>query len=341
MQRYFGVLVDEYRRRGDAPFQVSSLVPFEGLIPPKGTRWRRAADKWLLFRMHALRHRPVDLVHALAHGSGHLLPWFRGRPKFVSTVHDLILLRFPGELTPAQARRFRKQAERLRRFDLLLAVSSFTAAEIHELLGIPEERIRVVPNGIDVDLFAEARELPPGFAFGGRPYLLSVSSCLERKNLALLPRVMAALPEHPDLGVVRVGPPLPPSVRDPLVKVIGEDRLLEAGRVGDDVLPALYQHAAVFFFPSRFEGFGLPVLESMAAGTPVVAARSTSIPEVGGEAALYFDPDDAEEAAAAVGRVLEAGVREDLIRKGGANLRRFSWKQHLDGVFAAYRDVLS
>ena len=128
MQRCFGAL-DMEVSKGDAEglerYQISPLVPFTGLMSGSRSRLAKAMDKWLVYRWRTRRAGPFDVVHALAHGSGHLLPHLQGRPRTLVTVHDLIPLRFRGGLSEAQIRRVRIQAERLAGFDLINTVSRF------------------------------------------------------------------------------------------------------------------------------------------------------------------------------------------------------------------------
>ena len=344
MQRYFGVLhavvckqaLEELRG-----FEITPLVPYEGLMAASPSRIVRALDKWALYRWRVRQAGSYDVVHGLSHGLGHLLCHLRGSPRTLATVHDLIPLRFPGELTRAQVARVRRQTDRLSRFDLLTTVSEFTAGEVMELTGIPRERIRVVENGIDQEIFRTPVDLPAAFArLSDRPYVLSVGSAIPRKNLEILPEVFAAfLAEEPDFVLVRAGANLPPELRERFCRLCGANHLIELGRIPDEILVPAYQHAALFFFPSLYEGFGLPVIEAMAAGTPVVCSNATSLPEVGKDAALYFDPSDPAEGAAAL---LEALSREaELVRRGLEHSRSYSWDRTMRGHLACYRELLA
>ncbi len=343
MQRYFGVLHDVVRRgevEGLQEVSISPLVPYEGLMAGSSSRIVRGFDKWFLYRWRVSTAGRYDLVHGLSHGLGHLLPHLKGSPRTLATVHDLIPLRFPGELSKAQVARVRKQTDRLSNFDLLTSVSEFTAGEVVDLTGIPRERIRVVENGIDQDVFRTPAEFPPDLAdLAERPYVLSVSSAIARKNLQILPEVFEAVfAREPELVLVRAGSPLPSGLREEFCRRCGPERLVELGRVADEVLVPAYQHAAVFFFPSLYEGFGLPVIEAMCAGTPVVCSNATSLPEVGKDAALYFDPADPAEGAAGI---LEALARSDeLVEKGLRHSGQYSWERTMEGHLACYRELL-
>ena len=241
----------------------------------------------------------------------------RARPPVVVTVHDLALLRHP-ESFPAWHRQTGRLALRhgVHRADAVVAVSEFTRAEIVELLRIPEERIRIVPNGVD-PVFT-----PDGPAASG-DYVLAVGTLEPRKNLERV--VEAARIVGVELRVVGArgwgG-----------VEVPGW-----AGRVDDAELAALYRGARCLVFPSLYEGFGIPILEAMACGTPVVTSRGGATEEVAGGAAVLVDALDA--AAIAAGIAEAEARREELRRLGLERARAFTWEQAADAVEALWREL--
>ena len=344
MQRCFGALHGEVERgkaTGLDEFEIKPVVPFTGLMTGSSSRLARALDKWFLFKWRVRRAGSFDVVHALAHGSGHLLPSLQGSPRTLATVHDLIPLRYPGGLNASQMQRIRTQADRLANFDLINAVSSFTADEVADLTDVPRERIRVVENGIDQEMFRTPASFPEELReLESQPYVLTVSSAIARKNLKILPEVFAeVVTAQPDLKWVHAGSHLPDEIGEEFGRQCGLDRLIQLGRIPDEVLVPAYQHAQVFFFPSLYEGFGLPIIEAMAAGTAVVCSNTTSLPEVGNDAALYFDPTDP--AAGAAG-ILEALSRQDeLVSRGLEHSRKYSWQRSLEGHLDCYRELLS
>jgi glycosyltransferase involved in cell wall biosynthesis len=145
----------------------------------------------------------------------------------------------------------------------------------------------------------------------------------------------------PDVRFVRVGSQLSSELREQFGKALEPRSLLELGHVSDQELSGLYHKAAALVFPSREEGFGLPLLEAMAAGCPVVSSNAASLPEAGGEAAAYFDPDVPEEAVRALLRVLnDTAFADELRRQGLERVSQFTWLRHFQDVLRAYHQVL-
>ena len=241
----------------------------------------------------------------------------RARPPVVVTVHDLALLRHPAAFPPWHRHTGRIALRHgARRADAVVAVSSFTRTEIVVLLGLPEERVRVVPNGLE-PVFT-----PEGPAAEG-DYVLAVGTLEPRKNLA--GAVEAARLAGVELRVV--GAPGWGGVEVPGWR----------GRVGDEELASLYRGARCLVFPSLYEGFGLPVLEAMACGTPVVTTQGGATEEVAGGAAVLVDPLDPASIAAGIG---EAGARRgELRRLGLERAREFSWDHTADLVEALWQEL--
>jgi glycosyltransferase involved in cell wall biosynthesis len=241
----------------------------------------------------------------------------RTRVPVVVTVHDCALLRYPDAFPPWHRHTGRVALRHgVRHADAVVAVSAFTRSELVELLGLPGERIRVVPNGVDA-VFE-----PDGPRVTG-DYVLAVGTLEPRKNLARA--VEAARLANVELRVVG-------AAGWGGVEVSGW-----AGRVGDEQLAALYRGARCLVFPSLYEGFGLPVLEAMACGTPVVTTRGGATEEVAGGAAVLVDALDATSIAAGIA---EAEVRRDELRRLGLErAREFSWSHSADLVEALWREL--
>ena len=233
------------------------------------------------------------------------------------TVHDLAILRFP-EAFPRWHRLYGKAglARVLRAADLVVAVSELTKNEIVELVGVRAERIKVVPNGVD-RVFVHDGPAAEG------EYVLAVATLEPRKNLARA--VEAARIAGVELRVVGArgwgGVDVPGWV----------------GEVPDSELVRLYRGARCVVYPSLYEGFGLPVLEAMACGTPVVTSRGTAMEEVAGGAAVLVDPLDP--AALAAG-IEEAGSRRlELVPLGLARAREHTWERTADAIVALWGEL--
>ena len=253
-------------------------------------------------------------------------------PREVVTLHDVVAWRYPDESPPVAA-----AAAELRRAAAVICVSEFTAAEAVDLLGV--ESPVVVPNGVEQRFF-DASPLDGEVLAGlgvATPFVLAAGGASERKNLAALaeawPRVHAA---RPGTTLVLAGPPHPR--RTALFAALPGVRLV--GRVPDTVLPGLYAAAAVVVVPSLVEGFGLPALEGMAAGVPVVAANRSSLPEVVGDGGLLVEP---------VGTAIAQGILDVLaggsdvstmVALGRERSRRFTWEASAEGHARVWRSVL-
>lgn len=170
----------------------------------------------------------------------------------------------------------------------------------------------------------------------GRKVVLSVGATIPRKNLGLLPEVFRGVRVE-NMTLLRIGALLPPELAAELRSVLGQAGLVELGNAPDEMLIRAYQRADALIFPSRIEGFGFPVLEAMAAGCPVVCTNVTSLPEVGGEAALYFAPDDPATAAGHLQRLLgDPALKAALTAAGQRQAAAFSWARHFEDLLAIY-----
>jgi glycosyltransferase involved in cell wall biosynthesis len=251
-------------------------------------------------------------------------------------VHDLAPLREPAWFGRAYGSWHRFALRRIAAGAVLLLVpSEFVAGELRELLGVEDDRLRVVPPGVGALLSPTAGPRP---ALLERPYVLALGTASARKNLELLDRLAPRLRDAgfetviagSDRSYLRV-PPASAGVEGP-----GARRL---GYVEEADLPALYAHAEVFAMPSQYEGFGLPCVEAMACGTPVVAADRAALPEACGGAALLVDPDDPGGFAAAL--LKAAGPeRERLVAAGRARAASLSWERSAELVDAAIDELL-
>jgi glycosyltransferase involved in cell wall biosynthesis len=302
------------------------LVP-EGIEPVElPARHQILRMAWQLPRL-LRRLRP-----AVAHFQ-HALPLvYSGRS--VVTVHDLSFERDPGLMGLRDRLVFRTAVPRsARRASRVIVVSEQTKRDLIEHSGVPDERITVVPNGVGPQFS------PSGPQANGQPYALVVGSLEPRKDPLTAVEGFALLQED-DLRLVFAGPDRGhgSAARDAAARRGLEQRVEFKGHVSDDELSALYRGAACLVFPSRDEGFGLPLLEAMASGVPVVSTNAGALPEIAGDAAILVEPGNPVALAGGIERAL--ADRERLIAAGLDRAKQFSWAETAERTLAVYRDLL-
>jgi glycosyltransferase involved in cell wall biosynthesis len=244
-----------------------------------------------------------------------------------TTIHDLVPLRFPEWVTPrTKAMHGRKYANAARTCDLVFVNSAFTAEDVVATLGVPRERVHVAHPGVREVFSADG-----GAADLGTPYVFTVATLEPRKNLQTLVEAHRLLGGELLLAVAGgEGWGEQPLLADP--------RIRRLGFVADEELAHLYRGAAVAVYPSRYEGFGMPIVEALACGCPVVASAHPSMDEASGEAALRADPDDPAALAAAIERALSE--RERLVPLGLAHAARFTWRANGEVFLRAYEEAV-
>ena len=283
----------------------------------------------------------LDLFHA----PGFAMPP-AGAPRHVFTVHDLTVLSHPHCHTlENRVRTLTSVSEALVRGATLLAVSRATRTETARLLALPIASVEVVPPMLNpIFEVAGNREADARAAakLGVRePYVLAVASLEPRKNFGRLLDAWSSLGPATgahQLVVVAAEGWRQGRVRRRLERMTGDGSVVKIGHISDEILAALYRRANAFVFPSLAEGFGLPVVEAMACGAPVVTSRISSLPEVCGDAALLVDPEDVDEIAAAIARLLgETDLRRRLRDRGLERARAFARETVVPGLFEVYR----
>ncbi|TAJ29788.1 MAG: glycosyltransferase family 1 protein [Nitrospirae bacterium] len=339
-----------------ALLELKEEVEFVGYVKPGSLRdgapegWGKLARlRWVEAGRLAMPWRGrIDRLD-LYHGTNFKMRT-SGRYGGVVTVHDLWLDRYPQYSTKflgqrASFRRTKRTAWRARK---VITVSEYSACDIESLYGLPRNRIVVIPNGVSDDFRPMGDEesltgLRRRFALPTDRFILFVGGADPRKNHAtFLKACEKRLERLAGYSLVLVG-----DVHHRFgdmketARALGLERqVVCTGRLPIVDIRLLYSHADLFVFPSIYEGFGMPVLEAMACGAPVITSNRTSLPEVAGDAAVLVNPEDAEELAEAIVRVLDTpSLRASLKEKGFERAKQFTWEQAARRTLALYREL--
>lgn len=297
-----------------------------------------------------LRRLRADLYHVPLNMISLLMP-----TPYVVTVHDMSILLF--DEMPARQRRFRRYQFRrgLERAGRIIAVSNATQRDIEGLFGINAGKIRQIYNAPDPqfleagpDPSAPEQQLTLERYQIRRPFLLYVGTIRPQKNILRLVEAFAVLrteleghPTYGDLRLIIIGDEISrhPEVRRTVIQTRVEQAVRFLGFVPFDTLRTFYASAAAFVFPSLYEGFGLPPLEAMASGTPVITSNVSSLPEVVGDSAVLVNPENVFEIARGIREALtNESLRETLVRRGHQQARKFSWEATARQVLDVYRE---
>jgi len=330
--------------------EIGSLPPnFEtvSLLEPEGT-----TKSYLEFRS-ILKRLQCDLAHI-----PHLFWLPRALPcPYVMTVHDVLEFMYRAHNGSGLRRSMHFQLTRrvLKGAVKIFAVSQFTKNEIQQLFVIPSERIEVVYNAIDERFLrghaTEAdRQMMVNRYLVTYPFVLYAGAISPHKNLVRIIEAFSALKteldkeqKFPDLKLIIIGDDLSghPDLRRTVVRSGVQHDVRFLGFVPIEVLRVFYDNAKVFIFPSLYEGFGLPPLEAMAHGTPVVTSNISSLPEVTGNAAVLVNPENVFEIMRALHRVLvDQALRDKMKEAGYDQAKRFSWDSSAQQILAVYRSVV-
>jgi glycosyltransferase involved in cell wall biosynthesis len=280
-----------------------------------------------------LKHDGVQLFHGL---SGELpIGISKSGIKSVVTIHDLIFLRHPEFYhwldTKIYAWKFRQT---IKEADHIIAISECTKRDIMEFGHVDESRISVIYQSC-APRFSSLQHKD------GERYILSVGSIEARKNILLAVKALACLPEDLKLVIVGRHTAYTDIVLDYVKQHQLEHRVKVMHGVSDDELPQLYAGAEAFVYPSRYEGFGIPIIEAISSGLPVVACTGSCLEEAGGPDSLYVDPDDEQAMAHAISLVLKrAEGREERIRRSQEYIRRFEGNDVAGQVADLYQRLL-
>jgi glycosyltransferase involved in cell wall biosynthesis len=303
---------------------------------------RRVPVGVLNFVWHRLRWPPIEALaggdYDIAHSPHPLLLPSRSAAQVV-TIHDLHFLSHPDR-TSAEIRRDYAALVRAHahRADRIIVVSRFVAGEVQRLLGIAAERISVCPNG------SPEWKGPPAVVNSGG-YFLFVGTIEPRKNVAGLLEAYARLrSRHAHVPRLVIAGRVEPAAREGLAAMNQPPlagHVEYRGYVPAEDREALFKGAQVFVLPSFEEGFGIPALEAMSAGVPVVVSNRGALPEIVGDTGLFVDPDDSESLAAALERIIgDADLRASCARRGLDRARHFTWSRTAREVRRTYADAL-
>jgi glycosyltransferase involved in cell wall biosynthesis len=296
-------------------------------------------DVWLARVWHRAQVPiPVEWITGgidLFHSPDFTLPPTRRGTRTLLTVHDLSFARDPESAAPVLRAYLNQVVPRsVARADHVLADSAATRADLIDLYDTPPDKISVLYSGVN-EVFQPVRDpaalgaVRSRYGLGDAPFILAVGTLQPRKNYPRLIQAFARL-GGADLSLVIAGGRgwLYDSIFAEVERLRLGGRVIFPGFVADEDLPTLYSAALVLAYPSNYEGFGLPILEAFACGTPVVTSTASCLPEVAGDAALLVSPTDVEALADALGRaVADTALRAQLIRAGAERARLFSWQE--------------
>jgi glycosyltransferase involved in cell wall biosynthesis len=327
---------------------------FESFKPPReGIKKVLSNIPWYSFQEQTrlsgiLKKEKFDLVH-FPHFN---LPLFYNDP-FVVTIHDLTLSFFPGQKMTSLMHRMAYQAtirHACKRAKGIIAVSKNTKKDLEQLLRVADSKVDVIYEAVESDRYntnidpKKIEEIKKKYNVR-KPYLMYVGVWRNHKNiLGMLEAFAKILERGLDYQLVITGKPDPhyPEVMEKIRELGITSSVVLPGFVPEEELPVFFQGCDLFVFPSFYEGFGLPPLEAMASGCPVVSSNTSCMPEILGDAAEFFDPYDSESIAQAMEHVLRNRVRAQELRvKGLERVKRFSWEAMARQTLDTYNKVLS
>jgi glycosyltransferase involved in cell wall biosynthesis len=309
---------------------------------PVGERW--------LYRLWYRLTLPVRIEWFtgeidLFHSPDFVLPPVKAGTPTLLTVHDLSFVHFPETFTPALVNFLNKVVPRsVERASHIVADSEETKKDLIEHYGVAASKVSVLYSGVNprfkpISIEARLKAVREKYGIGERPYVLSVGTLQPRKNYDMLIRAFRKVADTCPHNLVIAGGKgwLTDRISEEIVLQGLQDRVLLIGFADDDDLPALYSDASLFAYPSLYEGFGLPLLEAMACGVPVLNSNASCLPEVAGTATQQLAPDDQDAWSEAMLSLLaDGGKKARLVAAGFLQARRFTWTraaQQLNGIY--------
>jgi glycosyltransferase involved in cell wall biosynthesis len=319
-------------------------LPNQQLIYPDSWAGRRFPSFWRSNWLNKpLMRDGIDLYHGLSNE----IPFgiHKHDIRSVVTIHDLIFIRFPQWYNPIDRLIYtRKSRYACKSADRIIAVSSQTKDDIMEYFGIPSERIEVIYQVCDPAFYMQIEEDQKKIFRKkyGLPsqYLLYVGTIEPRKNLLQIVKALHIASLRIPLVIIGRSTGYAELVRQ-YISDHQMDHIYFLGNLPNDDLPAIYQMAEVFIYPSRFEGFGIPILEALVSGTPVITSKGGCFSEAGGSHSLYVDPDQPEEIAESISKILEdANLHKLMSETGRIHAEKFNAENIASGIMNVYNNIL-
>jgi len=303
------------------------------------------APKYSIAELFTISNKIRRFKADIYHSPHYTVPLFKIKPT-IAIIHDLIHLKFPEYLSSNFARYYAKWMIRhaITTSDHIITISEWSKKDIMEHFKLPAEKITVVYGAVS-DSFRQLDKSPiKGF---GRfplkidgPYLLYCGAFKPHKNLTTLLQAFHRVNRELCPYLVLAGDELAsyPNLKEQVMRLDLKDRIIAPGRISTDHLIYLYNGAAGFIFPSEYEGFGLPPLESMQCGVPVISSNASCLPEVLGDAALFFEPKSVEQLTVQINRLLtDTDLRQNLIQKGLNQVKKYSWQKSAQQILNIYQ----
>ncbi len=309
------------------------------------------SERWLARLWYRLR-LPVPIQYwtgpiKLFHAPDFILPPVTKGTRTVVTIHDLSFVQHPDSVMPGMSQHLNQWVPRsVARANHVVAVSEATKQDLVDLYNTPSAKISVLYHGVTpeyqpIEDESTIQAIWQKYKLGNDPFILSIGTIQPRKNYQRLIQAFAQIEPPTKLVIAGVKGWSYQEIYGEVVKQGLEQRVTFTGFVDDADLPALYNAATLFTYPSLYEGFGLPVLESMACGTPVIASNQSSLPEVVGQAGVLVDPYDVDALATAMGCLLSSEQQQQQLAQAGlSQAAKFTWAGMATELLALYQKIL-
>lgn len=289
-----------------------------------------------LFNIAELLTKKFDLYHPTYYDTS--MGKYAGTKPLVVTFHDLTQERFVNQFPELRKEEYviKQKKDAASRADHIIAVSENTKADLIDIYGVESEKVSVVPLGSS---FTQTD--PTDDVIEKEPYLLYVGNRALYKNFQPFVLASAQVLKLNSIKLVCAGGNKFNDEELRQFKANGVDHLIIHKEINDKILANLYAGALAFVFPSLYEGFGIPILEAFSCNCPCVLSDTSSLPEVAGNAAIYFDPHDSESIVESLNRIIfDSELRNDLIIRGARRLRDFSWEKHVSQTVTVYKSLI-